>query len=116
MTDAGGNLYLLDWENAMIAPPEHDMIFFAGENNFAEIFWPNYIRQFPAAGIDCEILRFYFYRRALEDIADFILRILRGNNSPERDQQEIEWLVGCITGMAQIENTVSRLENYFDGS
>jgi spectinomycin phosphotransferase len=109
MIDKQGNLFILDWENALIAPPEHDLIFFAGEENFREVFWPQYTHQFKQAKIDCDILGFYFYRRGLEDIADFILRILRGNNSPERDQQEIEWMVGCINGLAQIECTLSRL-------
>lgn len=113
MTDPQGNLYILDWENALIAPPEHDLIFFAGEENFREGFWPHYAHQFAGAGVDGEILGFYFYRRGLEDIADFILRILRGDNGPERDQQEIQWMVGCLDGLSQIEGTLSRLAEGF---
>jgi thiamine kinase-like enzyme len=111
ITDAEGTLYILDWENALIAPPEHDVFFFAGEKGFWELFWPYYTGQFPAASIDPELLRFYFYRRALEDVADFIFRILRGENSPERDQQEIEWMVDCLEGMPQIEETVARVRD-----
>lgn len=109
MTDNRGTLYILDWENALIAPPEHDLFFFAGENGFWELFWPHYTRQFPAASIDPELLRFYFYRRALEDVADFIFTILRGENSPERDQQEIEWMLECLEGIPQIEGTVAKI-------
>jgi thiamine kinase-like enzyme len=109
MTDERGTLYILDWENALIAPPEHDLFFFAGENDFWELFWPHYTSQYPAASIDPELLRFYFYRRALEDAADFIFRILRGENSPERDQQEIEWMIDCLEGMPQIEGTVAKI-------
>jgi len=111
MMDAEGCLYLLDWENALIAPPEHDLIFFAGESNFGEVFWPNYVRQFPAAGIDPQILSFYLYRRALEDIADFILRILRLSDDFEQDQQDIQWLLGCLDGIENIETTISGLTN-----
>lgn len=110
MTDAQGTLHILDWENAMIAPPEHDLFFFAGEGGFWELFWPHYTRQFPTASIDPELLRFYFYRRALEDIADFIFRILRRENNPERDQQEIDWMVACLEGMPQIEGTVAMIQ------
>ena len=109
MTDAEGTLYILDWENALIAPPEHDLFFFAGENGFWELFWPHYTRHYREASIDPEILRFYFYRRALEDVADFIFRILRGENSPERDLQEIEWMMDCLEGMPQIEGTVAKI-------
>jgi hypothetical protein len=111
MIDSQGVLYILDWENAMIAPPEHDLFFFAGESGFWELFWPHYTGQFPAAGIDPQLLRFYFYRRGLEDITDFILRILRRENNPERDRQEIKWMVGCLKGMRQIEETVSKIED-----
>jgi thiamine kinase-like enzyme len=34
MVDDRGNLYILDWETAMIAPPEHDLFFFAGYDSF----------------------------------------------------------------------------------
>jgi hypothetical protein len=113
MTNKQGNLYILDWENALIAPPEHDLFFFAGEPNFREIFWPHYTRSFEVADLDLNMLRFYFYRRGLEDIADFILRILHRDGDPERDQQEIQWMMECITGMEQIEDTVSKLESNF---
>jgi hypothetical protein len=116
MTDGEGNLYILDWENAMIAPPEHDMIFFAGETGFFETFWPHYARHFKGANLDLELLRFYFYRRGLEDVADFILRILRRVDSPERDQQETKWMIGCLEGLEQIETTVSGLKQRFNAS
>jgi Ser/Thr protein kinase RdoA (MazF antagonist) len=109
MTDPSGKLYILDWENAMIAPPEHDLFFFAGEDDFWESFWLHYTSQFPAASIDPELLRFYFFRRGLEDVADFIFRILRRENSPERDQQEIKWMLDCLEGMSQIEGTVTKI-------
>jgi thiamine kinase-like enzyme len=111
MTDGRGTLYILDWENALIAPPEHDLFFFAGEKSFWELFWPHYTRHFSGASIDPEILRFYYYRRALEDVADFIFRILRGENSPERDQQEIEWMMECLEGMPQIDGTVAKVRD-----
>jgi len=113
ITDNQHNLYILDWENALIAPLEHDMIFFAGEENFWEIFWPNYTHQFSEAHIESEILRFYFYRRTLEDIAGFVLRILQGEGSPERDQEDIGWLRGCLGEFDQIENTIANIRERF---
>ena len=113
ITDNRNNLYILDWENALIAPMEHDMIFFAGEENFWEIFWPNYTRQFSEPRINSEILRFYFYRRTLEDIAGFVLRILQGEGSPERDREDIGWLRGCLGEFDQIENTISNIRERF---
>lgn len=34
LLDSRGNLYILDWEGAMLAPPEQDLFFFAGEDTF----------------------------------------------------------------------------------
>jgi len=110
MTDDQNNLYILDWENALIAPLEHDMIFFAKEEGFFEVFWPIYTCHFPSACIDFDMLRFYFYRRSLEDIADFILRILRRDGSKERDQQDIKWMIECLDDLEQIESIISPLE------
>ncbi len=114
--DEDGNLHILDWENAMIAPPEHDMIFFAGVDNFKKTFWPHYISKFPTASIDPKILRFYFYRRGLEDIADFVLRILRRDGDPERDKEDIGWMMGCLTELEQIEDTISWVGENFSAS
>ncbi len=106
MLDAQGNLYLLDWETAVIAPPEHDMIFFAGEPNFFELFWPNYRRHFPAAALDCDLLAFYYYRRALEDIAGLVFRLLRGDGGEARDRADIGDLEGSLQGLATLDATV----------
>jgi hypothetical protein len=108
MTDQQGGLYILDWENALIAPPEHDLFFFVGEKNFFEIGWPQYLHQFQEVRIDCDFLAFYFYRRALEDIADFILRILRLEPDFGRDQRDIGWMMDCLTGMPAIEVTLEQ--------
>lgn len=111
MTDKQGTLYILDWETAVIAPLEHDMIFFAGEENFWEVFWPNYANQYPEADLNSEVLAFYYYRRGLEDVMGFILRILQGEGSPERDQEDIGWLQDCLAGMAKIERTVAAVKD-----
>ncbi len=106
MTDNKDTLYILDWENAMIAPMEHDMIFFAGESNFWEVFWPHYTSRFGDAKIDCELLRFYFYRRSLEDIIGIALRILKGDDNEDRDQSDLSDLVECLAGLESIEETI----------
>ena len=113
MTDAQGRLYILDWENAMIAPPEHDMIFFAGEAKFWDVFWPHYTRQFSQPSLDSEVLGFYYYRRGLEDVAGFVLRILQGDGSEARDREDINWLVGNLNELAEIDNTIADIEKKF---
>ena len=41
LVDSADNLYILDWEGAMLAPPEQDLFFFAGQDTFWDLFWPN---------------------------------------------------------------------------
>lgn len=114
MMDDQGNLYILDWENALIAPPEHDLFFFTGDERFWDIFLPPYERQFGPVSIDTEVLRFYYYRRTLEDIAGFVFRILLGDGGEDRDREDIEWLKGNLTDLENIEKTVSGIQTRFE--
>jgi spectinomycin phosphotransferase len=107
--DDQSTLYILDWENAMIAPLEHDMIFFAGESNFWEVFWPQYTRQFGEARLNCEILRFYYFRRSLEDVLGLALRILKGDGCEDRDQSDLGYLVDCLDGLSSIDKTIKEI-------
>jgi len=113
MIDGQGTLYILDWENAMIAPPEHDMYFFAGEESFWRLFWPIYRRRYPQVDLDSKVLAFYFYRRGLEDIADYVYRIMLGDGSPERDRSDVEELLICLSGLAEVQKTVAEFEERF---
>jgi spectinomycin phosphotransferase len=113
MLDDNDNLYILDWENALIAPPEHDMIFFAGEINFWKVFWPKYTRHFQQPSLDGDLLSFYYYRRGLEDVAGFGFRILQREGGEERDREDIDWLRGNLAGLAEIEKTVADIQAKF---
>ena len=114
MTDCQNNLYILDWENAMIAPREHDMIFFAGERDIWKIFWSIYRSFFDQVELDRDLLRFYFYRRGLEDIADYIYRIFQGDGSDARDESDVKELIDCLNGLEDVERTVSDIRVGFD--
>jgi len=110
MTDDEGNLYILDWENAMIAPPEHDLFFWAGYDTFWESFLPIYEREFGSVSLDSNVFGFYYYRRNLEDLIDFVLRILYHNTDDEQDRENLYWTrEDCISGWPYLEATISRI-------
>ena len=111
MRGQDGALYLLDWENAMIAPPEHDLIFFVGEQGFSEHFFPVYKRYFPTAQIDLKLLEFYFYRRALEDLADFILRVDSQTSTTQQDQEDIQESVDILERLPKIQETIQSIQS-----
>lgn len=52
MVDPEGVLNSLDWENAMIAPPEHDLFAFVDDEGFGGHFHPAYIRQVGSIDLD----------------------------------------------------------------
>jgi spectinomycin phosphotransferase len=114
MVGHDGNLYMLDWENAIIAPPEHDLMFFAGEPGFLETFYPIYSRKIGTHHIDLKLLEYCFYRRALEDLADFILRVNSGSGTPKQDREDIQESLDILNNLPEIKKTIKKLRKEFD--
>jgi spectinomycin phosphotransferase len=97
-----GELFIVDWEGVMLAPAEHDLFIFAGEG-FATLLAEYYC----LAGkprLHPELFAYYFYRRNLEDITDFIIRILRENTTAEEDRFELDLLASdCLSSWPFLE-------------
>jgi hypothetical protein len=109
MIGEGDTLFILDWENAMIAPLEHDMIFFAGESRFFDVFWPRYANQYRKARINLDLLRFYYYRRCLEDVLGITRRVMMGDGMVDRDRSDLKNLVDTLVGLESIDSTISQI-------
>lgn len=91
-----GDLYIVDWEGAMLAPPEHDLFFFVGDR--FDLFLDNYESESDPVRIDSNIFDFYLYRRNLEDLVDLVIRILHENMNEEQDKDDLEGIVDdCIS-------------------
>jgi spectinomycin phosphotransferase len=106
-----GDLYILDWEGAILAPPEHDLFFFAWEDRFVDLFLANYEREFGPVSLDSNVFGFYYYRRNLEDLTDWIVRILYENTDEKQNRSDLEGIVGdCIEGWPYFEITISRID------
>ncbi len=112
MLDASDTLYLLDWENAILAPPEHDLFFFAGEPDFWEVFLPEYERIAGPATLDAGVFGFYYYRRTGEDITEPMIHILRGNGGDEGDAGNLDIVMGCFNGLPAIEATLAHFATH----
>jgi spectinomycin phosphotransferase len=109
MNGSDGSLYILDWENACIGSPEQDLIFFAGDERFWDVFWPHYRSEYSEACVDPIALEFFFYRRHLEDIADFIIRIKGKNGTDEQDNDDLQEIEGCIADLSTIPSTIEKV-------
>jgi spectinomycin phosphotransferase len=116
MLAADGTLYILDWEGAMIAPPEQDLFFFVGDERFWSLFLPAYEREAGPTQLEPDAFGFYIYRRNLEDVAGFVLRILRYNTTDGEDAPDLNWLAECLADWprleAQVEEVTARLADY----
>lgn len=103
-----GELVVVDWEGVCLAPPEYDLFIFTGPG-----FRP-FLRAYYEAGgrrdLSAEAFAFYLYRRNLEDLADFIVRILDEDGGPERDRQDLQGIQQtCMAGWADLETAVERM-------
>jgi aminoglycoside phosphotransferase (APT) family kinase protein len=109
LVDPADELYILDWENAMLAPPEQDLFFFAGDERFWTLFWPNYAREFEGAGLDADTLAFYMYRRGLEDLADWLQRLFAGVDDDETERRAVHWAGETVDELAGVEARLGRV-------
>ena len=58
--------------------------------------------------LDQGLLAFYYHRRGLEDIADFLVCIANGDGNPQRDQEDLEELLEILDGLAQLDEVFDR--------
>ncbi len=109
LVDSERNLYILDWEGAMLAPSEQDLFFFAGEDRFWDLFWPNYQREFGQARLDVGVLGFYYYRRGLEDLTEWLQRLLQVNQTEEQVRNALHWATETVARLSEVEATLGRI-------
>jgi spectinomycin phosphotransferase len=105
----GGELFLVDWEGAMLAPAEHDLFIFTGEG-FSEFL--HYYRQARLkVKLSAVLFAFYFYRRNLEDLTDWIVRILYENMMDEQDQHDLAGVQqDCVAGWPYLEEGIQTVK------
>jgi hypothetical protein len=106
--DQDGRLVVVDWEGVCLAPPEHDLFIFTGEG--FEFFLEAYTHARGQRKLRPETFSFYFYRRNLEDLADYIVRILDEDNGPEIDRADIEGVEELIAGWGDLPTSIGRME------
>ena len=99
MRGAAGKLWIIDWETARLAPPEHDLWMLHAR-------LPAVLSAYEAAlghpiSLDLDLLGFYFYRRVLEDLAVDVNMILHENTRGEEDKANLDVLERFILPAAK---------------
>jgi spectinomycin phosphotransferase len=71
-----GRLYLIDWDEVMLGPPERDTWFYLNDAAPAEAFLQRYRKAFPDYHPDPVRHRFYLFRRFFEDLLGYVQHIV----------------------------------------
>lgn len=95
---AGGEMWLIDWDDATLAPPERDLMFVIGGLPGYAPVGPDELAWFAAGygPVDADPDRLSYYRtvRALVDVTEFAAEIL----DPEGDRADREFALGIVRG------------------
>lgn len=111
IADTEGYLHALDWEGVLLAPVEHDLFMYIGDERFVEVFLPAYERECGKLQLRRSVLAFYFYRRLLEDLADWFLRILYEEQTDAQDQSDLQYMrEDCVEVWSFLPTSVQKVE------
>ena len=96
LVDTDYNLYIVDWDNPILAPKERDLMFVGGGQFGAgrspqqeqALFYQGY----GPTQIDPIVMAYYRYERIVQDIADFCKQILMTNKGGDDREQSLRYL------------------------
>jgi spectinomycin phosphotransferase len=96
LIDAHDHLYIVDWDNPILAPKERDLMFIGGAQGFVgctpqeeeALFYRGYGR----TQIDPRALAYYRYERIVVDIAVYCEQLVLSNEGGEDREQALRYL------------------------
>ncbi|MHB8625066.1 MAG: phosphotransferase [Aggregatilineales bacterium] len=96
LIDANYDLYIVDWDNPILAPQERDLMFIGGgvggvwhKPEEENLFYQGY----GQTQIDPIALAYYRYERIVEDIAAFCEQILLSDDGAEDREKGLRWFI-----------------------
>jgi len=108
LRDTSGRLYLIDWDDVLLAPPERDTWFHLTTPQAAAAFLPLYQRAFLNYEVDQRFYAFYLYKRYFEDIEGFLGRVLSPDTTAEAKAESLGYFKN---GLAWVQEPVRELAN-----
>jgi thiamine kinase-like enzyme len=82
------DLYVIDWESAVVAPIEYDLYGYIGGG--FEVFFTAYeIQRNRPVTLNPDLLRFYSYCRHLRNLTNWLTNIRYGNHSEEQNNNDL---------------------------
>lgn len=83
LRDAAGRVFVIDWDEVMLAPRERDFIFVSKLQ--ADVFFQGYGR----VEIDWTALTYYLWERVVQDVIECAQNVFSGDNLGEESKADI---------------------------
>ncbi len=107
LIDLDGHLYIVDWDNPILAPKERDLMFIGGGQGFVghtaqeeeALFYPGY----GQTEVDPRALAYYRYERIVQDIAEFCAQLLLTDEGGDDREQALRYVMANFMPGGTIE-------------
>jgi spectinomycin phosphotransferase len=97
LIDTRGALYIVDWDNPILAPKERDLMYIGGAQGFvgrtAQEEEACFYRGYGHAQVNTGALAYYRYERIIDDIAAFCQMIFLSSEGGEDREQSLSYLM-----------------------
>lgn len=107
LIDVNDALYIVDWDNPILAPKERDLMFIGGGQGFtghtAQEEETLFYRGYGQTQIDPIALAYYRYERIIQDIAIYCEQIFLTNDGGEDREQSLRYLTSNFLSNGTIE-------------
>jgi spectinomycin phosphotransferase len=102
LSDRAGRVWLVDWDGAVLAPRERDLVLFTG-HGFAA-FLAGYQRAADRSiDVDADLLAFFLLRRNLDDLVDWLGSVLAADRPVEQRRADLDGMRWCLERWAELE-------------
>ncbi|HET7145270.1 MAG TPA: aminoglycoside phosphotransferase family protein, partial [Anaerolineales bacterium] len=96
LIDSKDGLFIVDWDNPIIAPKERDLMFIGGAQGFTghtlEEEETLFYRGYGQIHVDRTALAYYRYERIVQDLAAYCEQLLSTNEGGEDREQSLQYL------------------------
>ena len=100
--DPAGRVWLVDWDGAVLAPRERDLVLFTGRGFAA--FLAGYQRAaYRGIDLDADLLAFFLLRRNLDDLVDWLASVLARDRPVEQRRADLDGVRWCLSRWATLE-------------
>ena len=88
MVEPGGEIVIVDWDSAMLAPREHDLMFVDGVAGGHEADPDAFFAGYGQVEIDADVMDYYRVEWTVQDIAEFAAHVLLDETAGDDDRAE----------------------------